>query len=152
MDQDGAQTPYLDYLLAAASDRIGMRLSQCLRKRGVPVEFWRILSCLQDRQGLTMGDLAEQALLSLPTATRLVDKMVSEALVYRVPSPDDRRKVLVFRSDKGRDLWTQIKADADDLNRQIVETLGEEWVGDLVSKLGRLMQESDEFKGASPKL
>jgi len=147
MDPKYAGTLNLDYLLAVASDRIGVLLEKSLRKRGVPVEFWRILACLQDRQGLTMGELANKALLSLPKATRFVDRMVSEALVYRVASPSDRRIDIVFRSGKGRAVWAEVKADVDDMNRRLVETLGEEWIEDLAEKLGQLVKESESIPG-----
>jgi len=145
MAEDNEKNRQLDYLLAVASDRISGQLTRDIGRRGISMDYWRILSCLEDEAGKTMGELARQALLSLPTATRIVDKMVAEALVYRAPGTKDRRKVLVYRSDKGKALWAEAQSDADDLNRRMADVMGEEWVSDLVMRLNLLVDRSDDI-------
>ena len=49
-----------------------------------------------------MGELADAVLLNHPTLTKMIDRMVSDTLVYRVQDPNDRRKVLMFISDRGK--------------------------------------------------
>ncbi|WP_434288113.1 MarR family winged helix-turn-helix transcriptional regulator [Celeribacter sp. SCSIO 80788] len=71
---------------------------------------WRVLKALSDDPGLTMSRLAEALGLNLPTVTKLVDRMVGEALLYRVLDPDDRRKVRMFVSDKGKALLSKLNA------------------------------------------
>jgi len=39
--------------------------------------------------------------------TKVVDRLVAEALAYRVPDPKDRRKVRIFLSDQGRALYKE---------------------------------------------
>ena len=51
-----------------------------------------------------MSDLTQAALLNHPTLTKMIDRMVSDALVYRRPDPKDGRKVLIFISERGRAL------------------------------------------------
>lgn len=135
---------YLDYMLAAASDRIGRQLSTELQRRGVPLECWRVLSLLSTGEGWSMGELAEGALLSLPTATRIIDKMVSDSLVYRAPHEEDRRKVLIFISDKGLRLWKEVKRSADKHQRAIIAQYGDAWMEELLQKLGHLLDESGD--------
>ena len=52
--------------------------------------------------GRSMGELAHAALLNHPTLTKTIDRMISQALVYRRVDPVDRRKILIFISDDGR--------------------------------------------------
>ena len=146
MDRDDLQSTQFEYVLAVASEQIGGHLTRDMQRHGVPLEYWRILSCLEHGEGKTMGELAHQALLSLPTATRVVDKMVAEALIYRAPEQHDRRKILVFRSDKGKALWSDIKADADGLRQKMVHMLGEEWMDDLVDRLSLLVDCSQKLE------
>jgi DNA-binding MarR family transcriptional regulator len=65
-----------------------------------------------------MTEIAEFALLQAPTLTKVVDRMVSANLVLRRPDEVDRRRVLVFASDRGRqavERWTaQVRGE---LNR-----------------------------------
>ncbi len=132
---------YLDYMLAAASDHVGRRLAPELERRGVPLECWRILNLLSTGEGWAMGELAEAGLLSLPTATRIVDRMVSDALVYRAPDHEDRRKVLIFISDKGLRVWIEVKRAADRYQEEIVDQFGNVWMRELLQKLGTLLNQ-----------
>ena len=95
-------TEHLAYLLAQANREINRQLELRLSKEGVPVEQWRILKVLSDGNGHSMGELADAVLLNHPTLTKMIDRMVSDTLVYRVQDPNDRRKVLMFISDRGK--------------------------------------------------
>lgn len=129
---------YLDYALAAASDRLQRRLSAELAKSGVPLEFWRVLNLLANGEGRAMGELADAGLVTLPTATRIIDRMVRDALVYRAPDPGDRRRVLIFISDKGLRAWGEMKASADRCQQAIVGQFGQTWTRELLGKLETL--------------
>ena len=89
------------------------------------MEQWRILKVLSDGDGHSMGELADAVLLNHPTLTKMIDRMVSDALVYRVQDPEDRRKVLMFSSDRGKILCKRLnslamsqEAHRRDLRRQ----------------------------------
>src|ERR1700674_4782876 len=73
---------YLAYLIAQADRQIHRRLDEEFRSEGIPVEQWRILKLLAEATGRSMGELAEAALLTHPTLTKTIDRMVSQALVY----------------------------------------------------------------------
>lgn len=103
MDNDASINDYLAHLLAQANRRLNKQLSE----EGVPLDQWRILRVLHEADGLTMRGLAEAVSLNRPTMTKVVDKMVADALTYRVPDPNDRRKVRIFLSDKGRLLFQE---------------------------------------------
>ncbi len=49
-----------------------------------------------------MSDLAQLAFVELPTLSKMIDRMVGDALVYRSPDAEDRRRVLIFLSDRGK--------------------------------------------------
>jgi DNA-binding MarR family transcriptional regulator len=140
MIENSMPRPNLEYMLAVASHRMSQALAAELASYGIALEHWRILTHLADGAGWTMTELAEAALLSMPTATRTVDHMVGEALIYRTPHSSDRRKVLVFLSDKGRSLWSQIKLNADRCEQSIVEQYGDVWIKQLVKRLEHLAE------------
>lgn len=139
MTPDSLQTQDLEYLLALASHRMKSVLANGLDNRGVTLENWRILTLLSNGKGWTMGELAEAALLTLPTATRNIDTMVGEALVYRTPHPDDGRKVVIFLSDKGRKLWSDLRDSTSRCELEVIEQYGSVWLEDLVARLGDLI-------------
>ncbi len=88
---------HLSHLLAQANRHISRQFSA----EGVSFDQWRLMMALSEEGGSTMGKLADELAINHPTLTKLVDRMVEEALVYRVPDPEDRRKVRMFLSDKG---------------------------------------------------
>ena len=69
----------------------------------------RLLGVLRDRRP-TMNQLAAFLGLDKSSVTGLVDRAERRGLVARVPSPADRRSVLVTLTDDGRALAGQVQA------------------------------------------
>lgn len=125
----------LAYILASVSRRLDEELAEKLRPDGIPIEQLRILSALASQNGRSMGELAELVLVDAPTLTKIIDRMVNEALVYRGPSPKDRRKVLIFLAAKGRALHTRLAKLVRDQQRSIVARLDVRGAEELKSLL-----------------
>ncbi len=132
-------TEHLTYLLAQANREINRQLETRLAKEGVPVEQWRILKVLSDGNGHSMGELADAVLLNHPTLTKMIDRMVSDALVYRVQDPKDRRKVLMFVSDRGKALCRRLNSLAVSQEAHIVESYGDKSTTELKRLLESLI-------------
>lgn len=140
--QTSPNTPlsdHLAYLLAQANREINRQLELRLSKEGVPVEQWRILKVLFDGEGHSMGELAEAVLLNHPTLTKMVDRMVSDSLVYRRQDIDDRRKVLMFISDRGKALCKRLNSLAASQEAHILENYGDKPTNDLKRLLESLI-------------
>ncbi|HEY1821874.1 MAG TPA: MarR family transcriptional regulator [Trebonia sp.] len=82
----------------------------------------RLLGVLRDREP-TMNELARLLDLDKSSATGLVDRAERRGLVARVPSPSDRRAVLVKLTDEGRIL---------------VSTAADLFAADVTAMLGQL--------------
>lgn len=121
-DQDISQ--YLAYLLASANRRMRIGLSQTIAAEEVTEEHWRILQVLSDGQGLSMGNLAQRALLNHPALTKNMDKLVSRGLVLRAPDAHDSRKVVAYISNLGLETVARLKKSVDAHHDGIEETLG----------------------------
>jgi DNA-binding MarR family transcriptional regulator len=120
---DTRLTEQLAYVIAKANKRLEDELEERLRPSGVPIEQLRILEVLQNSYGSSMGDLAQRALIEPTTLTKIVDRMVSDALVYRTPDPDDRRRVLIRMAPGGKTLFKRLDrittSQQDRLQKQI---------------------------------
>jgi DNA-binding MarR family transcriptional regulator len=130
---------HLAYLLAQANREINRQLELRLSTEGVPVEQWRILKVLSDNQGHSMGELADAVLLNHPTLTKMVDRMVSDSLVYRRQDADDRRKVLMFISDRGKALCKRLNLLAAGQEAHILHNYGDKATGELKRLLESLI-------------
>jgi MarR family transcriptional regulator, organic hydroperoxide resistance regulator len=132
-------TEHLAYLLAQANREINRQLEVRLSTEGVPVEQWRILKVLSDGQGHSMGELAEAVLLNHPTLTKMVDRMVSDSLVYRRQDAEDRRKVLMFIADRGKALCKRLNSLAASQEAHILQNYGDKPTSELKRLLENLI-------------
>lgn len=103
---------YLPYLLARASHLISAEFHSHLATKGVPVPVWRVLACLYDGDGVSIGRLADLTLHKQPTLTKVIDRLEEDGLVKRQAATGDRRQTLVFITDKGRDMVSGLVTDA----------------------------------------
>ena len=103
---------YFLYLLARASAMTSGEFHAHLRERKVPLAVWRVLAVLDGTDGLTVGELAAACLFKQPTMTKALDRLAASGMVVRRGGEHDRRRVLVFATDKGRALVARLIADA----------------------------------------
>jgi MarR family transcriptional regulator, organic hydroperoxide resistance regulator len=130
---------HIAYLLAQANRQVHLKLDEEFRDEGVPVEHWRILKLLAEKNGRSMSDLTQAALLNHPTLTKMIDRMVSDALVYRRPDTKDGRKVLIFVSERGRALNERLSRRANLRQAEIVEGYGDRETEELKRLLSELI-------------
>jgi len=131
----------LAYLVASLNRRLENELEERLQPGGVPIEQFRILEVLDANEKLPMGEIATLALIEPPTLTKIMDKMVSEGLVYRAPDAEDRRRVLILTAPAGKALYKRLRGVSTAQERRIVDHLSGERAEELKSLLRELMGE-----------
>jgi DNA-binding MarR family transcriptional regulator len=124
-------------LLTIVERGVVLRLAEALKADGTTIEEWRVLCLLADRNGHAMTEIAEYALLPAPSLTKLVDRMVSQNLVIRRVDDVDRRRVLVFASDRGVQALQRFNATAEREYDDVVAALGSEEIALLKALLTR---------------
>lgn len=93
---------------------------------------------------LTNGQVAEQAGVSSPTATRMVDLLVRRRLVTRLEDPVDRRAVLISLTPAGREALAAKLREYDERRRQIAAALEpdeQRAAADLLRRLAGVIEE-----------
>jgi DNA-binding MarR family transcriptional regulator len=93
---------YLAYLLARASFIVSSEFHATLKNWELSVPEWRVLACLMDVEGLSVGELAAMALMKQPGLTKVLDRMERDALVSRAGTSEDRRRVTIHLTAEGR--------------------------------------------------
>ncbi|APX24381.1 MULTISPECIES: MarR family winged helix-turn-helix transcriptional regulator [Salipiger] len=124
-------TEQLGYLIARANRLIEEDLTKRLQSNGIAVEQYRVLKSLEEEGPLPMGRLAEKVLVEPATLTKIIDRMVREGLVFRVPDEKDRRKVRVALSASGVAMCRQLGDIGEDHERHIAEAFGTTELGDV---------------------
>jgi DNA-binding MarR family transcriptional regulator len=93
---------YLAYLLARASFIVSSEFHATLKNWELSVPEWRVLACLMDVEGLSVGELAAMALMKQPGLTKVLDRMERDQLLLRRGASSDRRRVTIHLTAKGR--------------------------------------------------
>ena len=71
------------------------------------------------RDSVTVGELAERLQLRHHSAVGLIDRLVTEKLVSRAPSAEDRRQVLIQLTGRGENMLEKLTSVHRDQLRQI---------------------------------
>src|SRR3954468_6234301 len=97
-------------LLTVTQRRVARGVAAVLAEDGATLDGYRLLRSLAGAPGRSMGELVAALHLPAPTLTRLVGAAVDAALAYRLPDPEDGRKVVVHLSEPGRTRLSRLAA------------------------------------------
>ena len=88
--------------------------------------FYRISSNIYPGNDLTMGELSNTLSVPLSTATRMVNWMVTDGYIKRLPDPEDRRIVRVALTEKGLEMHNTIRSYTEERVGTILSSLSTE--------------------------
>lgn len=126
----------LTQLLTRAARAVTAQVESVLKPEGLTIDQWLVIEALVSRKGLTMAALASHTTATGPTLTRVVDRLVSTATVYREVDPNDRRKVRVYLSPRGRAAHKRIATKVREIEQAVLErTADPAAVVDLLTEL-----------------
>ena len=130
-------------LLTVTQRRVARGVAAVLAEDGATLDGYRLLRSLTGASGRSMGELVAALHLPAPTLTRLVDGAVDAALAYRLPDPDDGRKVVVHLSEPGRVRLSRLEALVRAHESALATSLGADRVAALARALGDLAGAED---------
>ena len=100
-DYSGVTSHPMHYFAAIVRQN-QLNLAHVLRPFELSVPQWRVLSALAARDGHTVGQIAEFAVLDRSGLGRLLEQMEANGLVERTSAPEDRRAMLIRLSPAGK--------------------------------------------------
>jgi DNA-binding MarR family transcriptional regulator len=98
--------------------------------------LWR----LRFTESMTLGDLAESLDVSPRNITGLVDHLEKDALIERIPDPEDRRATRVRLAPAGKQKLSDIKSEMGSPRHGVVAGFTEEELKQLRHLLLKLVQ------------
>ena len=75
---------------------------------GVTNSQFRILMYIQKKPGASLQDVAHHLGLTSPTTSTTMDELVSNQLVLRETSTEDRRKITLTLTDEGQQILNEV--------------------------------------------
>ncbi|WP_216901175.1 MarR family transcriptional regulator [Nocardia alni] len=79
-----------------------------LGAEGLTIDHWLVVEMLAAGTAMALTEVRVRTLVSAPTLTRVVDHLVSKALLFREVDAKDRRKVRVRLSKRGMALHRRL--------------------------------------------
>ena len=105
----------------------------------IPPAHFRLLGLLASHS-CNLSELAVRQAVSLPTMSNSISVLVERGWVNRVPSPDDRRQVLLELTPDGRAVLMEIKSRAEARVAEVLGKLSSDDLARLSSGLAVLEQ------------
>ncbi|MCK9916379.1 MarR family winged helix-turn-helix transcriptional regulator [Microbacteriaceae bacterium K1510] len=114
---------FLPYVFHRIASLLSARMLERLRRHAVTIPRWRVLLVLTNFDGLSIGELAERTIISQPVLSRVVDQMERDGLVKRRVSRRDTRRIEVYLTAHGRQIYRDVSPAAALHAEQIVMSL-----------------------------
>ncbi len=92
-------------------------LQSRLGRHGIPFGHWTFLRILWETDGITQRELSDRAGVMEPTTFAALKTMQRRGYVTRRHLPDNRKKIFVHLTPKGRALKSRLVPLAEDVNR-----------------------------------
>lgn len=71
---------------------------------GLSVDQWVVLKQVGENNGCSQVEIGNSTVKDAPATTRIIDQLVSKNLISKQLDPEDRRRYMVFLTEKGRRL------------------------------------------------
>jgi DNA-binding MarR family transcriptional regulator len=102
---------------------VEMTLAGLAATRGVSTLQLRVLVVVDRHAPLNLSALATRLELSIPSASRLVDRLVDAGLVTRETAAHSRREVALTLTTKGRRALTRLRRSREHAIRQVLDRM-----------------------------
>lgn len=99
------------------------RVAKVVGAAGLSVDQWRVLDLVCRQPGQAMTEVATALLIPAATATRIVDYLVAEGLLYRSVDRADRRRVVLRAGERGHQLLESLAPGLAALEAELEERL-----------------------------
>jgi MarR family 2-MHQ and catechol resistance regulon transcriptional repressor len=129
--------------LARCHSVFNKRVVDQIRTFGVTPAQFSVLECLGHLGPLTVGQICKKMLVTGGNMTVVIDNLVKQSLVERVPSQTDRRVIEIKLTQKGQELFDRIfpqHARYIAHIASVLTSLEQEQLSRLLKKLGLSLQ------------
>jgi DNA-binding MarR family transcriptional regulator len=114
------------------------------RRGGLSIPQFRTLQRLERHPGVSLSDLSEFLGMTRPSASKLVQKLVTDGLVDR-KTGDDRRRVHLFLTARGNEVIAAARLEAHRQLAEYLDSLSREELAEVsaaLRTLGRVLPQT----------
>lgn len=101
-------------------------LGRVAKERGCSVSHFEVLKYIADKGSPSMKDIARELGITPPSASTLIDTLVSKQFVTRTQTPEDRRTIRIILQPKGNVLLSSVYKQKNSLFNKMLSKLSNE--------------------------
>lgn len=105
---------------------------------GINLDQWIVLKLISEHNGTSQVEIAALAVKDAPGTTRIIDQLLRQNLVVKQLDPDDRRRYMLFVTDKGKALIERMLPVVRGYRQDFLRGFTPDERGELISYLQRL--------------
>ncbi|MED1949017.1 MarR family winged helix-turn-helix transcriptional regulator [Brevibacillus centrosporus] len=127
--------------LAAQINRMGLRLVEGTGLSSV--QQWQLLGIIARYEGITLGKLSHEILVTKQNMTGLIERMQNGGWVSTWSDPSDKRITRVKITEKGREVFAMMQPRADASNTETFQDFHEEeleMMNEMLERLSRSLR------------
>lgn len=106
----------------------------------------RIMFVLWRQDEIPINELAKKTSLGKSTLTSMLDRLEKTGFIIRVPSREDRRKILIKRTEKDKSLQDLYMKISRDMTKLYFYGFAEEEIDQFESFLRRIFRNLSEYE------
>jgi len=132
------RTETYGYMINYLARLFGRALERRIQRYGLyPGQFPALLA-LWEREGISQAELCRLVQVEQPTMANTLNRMERDNLIRRESDPQDRRRALVFLTERARALEVEVTAEARGVNTVAVGDLTPEERAELLRLLNKM--------------
>jgi DNA-binding MarR family transcriptional regulator len=116
------------FLMAKVHQTAGRIFNKLLKKdqiEEINSAQGRILFVLWEKDNIPISELSKKTQLEKSTLTSMLDKLENDGFIIRLPSKEDRRKILIQRTEKDKQFQEKYLAISDEMNNLFYKNFSE---------------------------
>lgn len=126
------------YVINYAGRLFARALERRIQRYGLHPGQFPALLALWEREGISQAELCRLVQVEQPTMANTLNRMERDDLIRREPDPQDRRRALVFLTERARAMEADVTAEARAVNQMATGTLTPEEQAELLRLLDKL--------------
>jgi len=132
-------------LIRTTNRGFGQCLQTSLSRMGYSSGMWHYLRVLSEGDGITQRELSQKAETVEPTVMKQLERMERSGFITRQRDEVDRRKIRIFLTQAGRDLFAALSAPAAAIPQAALDGVSQAEIEATAEVLARIKKNLDAF-------
>ena len=121
----------IGHIVNIVANKMRFELEQTFQKNGydITAHQWMVLSIIYENEGISQNELSLKSKKDKTNTARIVEKLEGKKLIERIHSDNDKRVILMFTTESGRETKDRLSLLALDVIERSTQNITEREIG-----------------------